>query len=521
MDEEDWEEDGGDDEVEEMQAGHGTHVAGIVYARGIREQDGAVESMRQKYRQASENWHRFLGFEVEGPQVGRKRKRAGWEDDQEHARQDRVKRLKQMDIRVELKGMMNRPEAECRGNQRVIMEAIVRGEKRVLAIMPTGGGKSVLFMLPALCGVGGVTIVVVPLIALQQDLQRRCQEAGIDCHEWNRHSPPDHARIVLVTPESAIGEDCTRFMNRLKGQQRLDRIVIDECHVVLNEQRDFRPRLQELGELNKAQVPMVMLTATLPVEEEARFMERMWVRREEVKMFRESTTRKNIRYVTYRVRAQTSRKQEEEVRRMMEEKRDRLTEGEKMVVYSSRVEDCQSLAESLGCEAYFHEQDDKGGIFERFAGDERSNTIVATSAFGMGIDVPHMRYVIHVSEPRTLFDYSQESGRAGRDGLRSEAVVVCGRMKGQSHEKSGGRDVQRRLVEGYLQARCKRVVLDGYLDRREDREGCAEGEEQCEGCRMDREGGDMEAFHEQPTFHEHEYEHPSPPASETTATGVS
>lgn len=76
-----------------------------------------------------------------------------------------------------------------------------------------------------------------------------------------------------------------------------------------------------------------------------------------------------------------------------------------MVVYSSRVQDCQTLAEILECKAYFHDATDKAGIFQRFAG-EGYNTIVATSAFGIGIDVPHIRTVIHVSEPRSLFDYS-------------------------------------------------------------------------------------------------------------------
>ena len=98
---------------------------------------------------------------------------------------------------------------------------------------------------------------------------------GIDCREWNRRSPPDDARMVLVTPEFARSENFIRFMNRIRGQERLDRIVIDECHVVLNDQRDFRPRLQKLGELNRAQVPMVILTATLPPIKEQRFMKRM------------------------------------------------------------------------------------------------------------------------------------------------------------------------------------------------------------------------------------------------------
>ena len=326
-------------------------------------------------------------------------------------------------------------------------------------------------------------------IALCQDLRRRCEEIGIDCQEWNRRRPPDDVRIVLVTPEGARSEEFIRFMNRIRGQERLDRIVIDECHVVLNEQEDFRPRLQELGELNRAQVPMVMLTATLPPADEDRFMKRMWMQSGDVQIFQATTTRRNIQYRTYRIRGRTLRDQEEELLQVINRARASLAGEEKLVIYSGQVEDCKSLAETIGCEAYFHNAEDKKGTFHRFANEKRYDTIVATSAFGTGIDIPHIRWVIHIGEPRTLFDYSQESGRAGRDGKMSQVMVIRDRMKGQSHEKSHI-GVNRQLVERYLDAACKRVVLDGYLDGRKDREGCESGEERCEGCGIEAEAED-------------------------------
>lgn len=100
--------------------------------------------------------------------------------------------------------------------------------------MPTGGGKSLLFMLPAWAEQGGTTVVVIPLIALRGDMMRRCKSLGILCAAWEGRCPPDAAVIVLVTPESAVGEEFATFLNRLRVTRQLDCIVIDECYIVLN-----------------------------------------------------------------------------------------------------------------------------------------------------------------------------------------------------------------------------------------------------------------------------------------------
>ena len=92
------------------------------------------------------------------------------------------------------------------------------------------------------------------------------------------------------------------------------------------------------------------------------------------------------------------------MRRLIERKQARLQKGKKIVVYNNQVEDCKGLAESFGCEAYFHDIKDKNRIFRRF--QDKEPLIIATNAFRMGINMPHIRFVVHVSEPRTLFDYS-------------------------------------------------------------------------------------------------------------------
>ena len=114
------------------------------------------------------------------------------------------------------------------------MRAIIHGDEAfVLAIMPTGGGKSLLFMLPAAASRDGVTVVIVPMVALRQDMCERSNEMGIPCAEWDGKRPPYHARIILATPESAVTPAFGRFIEEKKRSHQLERIVIDECHMIL------------------------------------------------------------------------------------------------------------------------------------------------------------------------------------------------------------------------------------------------------------------------------------------------
>ncbi|KAI2475473.1 ATP-dependent DNA helicase Q5 [Pyrenophora tritici-repentis] len=145
-----WAEEQAGDSIADEQAGHTSHVAGLVYARGIMEQSGAVADRRQQFRASSTDWHRFLGFQagVDDQRRSSKRKRAPFESEADEARVDRWQRLRKMDARAQLKRMMGE-KAEFRGVQEAAIKAITAGESPVVAVMPTGAGKSLLFMLPA------------------------------------------------------------------------------------------------------------------------------------------------------------------------------------------------------------------------------------------------------------------------------------------------------------------------------------------------------------------------------------
>jgi hypothetical protein len=173
-----------ENEITAEQTGHTSHIEGMIYARGIMERDGEVASKRQRFREASVMWHRFLGFTSKPPPdmmvAGEKRKRAPFEEEYEEGRIDRWKRLRATDIHEALKQVMGE-QTQFRGVQERAMRAIMTGESPVVAVMGTGGGESLLFMLPAFCSGGGLSVVVVPLIALRQDMQTRCEQMGIAC----------------------------------------------------------------------------------------------------------------------------------------------------------------------------------------------------------------------------------------------------------------------------------------------------------------------------------------------------
>ncbi|KAK3046026.1 hypothetical protein LTR09_012463 [Extremus antarcticus] len=295
---EEWEKENGAGSAADEQATHSPHIAGLIYARDSIEMSSTTSDRRRQFRAVSTDWHRFLGFEsacIKDEKTDLKRKRCPFEDDAHDERMERRVRLQRMNTYAELQRMMQR-EVSFRSAQAEAMQAVQRGDSPIVAVMPTGAGKSVLFMLPAWTEPGGVTIVVVPLKALQKDMVHRCERLGIRCAVWTGRNQPDSASIVLVTPGEATSEEFGTFVSRIRQTRQLDRIVVDECHVILNNQLGFQKHLQQLGKLAFAETQMVLLTATLPPTDEDDLFDQMYWSREEVRLIQGSTVRANIQY---------------------------------------------------------------------------------------------------------------------------------------------------------------------------------------------------------------------------------
>jgi superfamily II DNA helicase RecQ len=486
----------------DTQAGHESLTAGLVYGRLIMEGSFETNERRLNFRHISEEWHRLLGFRsamgVFGDVLrpGHKRKNPSIHHEALRELQlARWKTLRRVDIDRELCRLYGQG-ARFRGKQRQAVASIMQNKSPIFVVMGTGQGKSLCFMLPAASCAGGITLVVVPLVSLLGDMMVRCEQLGIASAEWRTDRAPGNVSVVFVTPESALTKRFLDYVEALRVTARLDRVVIDECHTVLEGTPAFRPRLRELGRLALVGVQMVFLTATLPPLREADLFKLTNTRPEDVEMIRMKTTRKNVAYSVVSVPLGGGGQDGDErmttaVLATVKEKLEEHAWPAKIIVYTQRVEATAQLAERLGCDAYHREVDTRDGKAERLRiwrqGIRRDQpgegrVIVATNALGLGIDVADIRVVIHVGMPRSMEEYAQQSGRAGRDGERSEAIVLSIDL-GSRKWRDKVLVWENGTVDDYMGGRtCRRVVMDYMMDGRNDRTSCEAGEEMCDVC---------------------------------------
>ena len=362
-----------------------------------------------------------------------------------------------------------------RGPQQAIIDTLVGGED-ALVLMPTGGGKSLCYQIPALLR-DGVGIVISPLIALMQDQVEALRQLGVraaflnssleagEAFDVERQLRAGELDLLYVAPERLL---TGRFLDLL-AQARIALFAIDEAHCVSQWGHDFRPEYRQLDVLHERwpEVPRIALTATADPRTREEIAERLGL--VQAQRFVSSFDRPNIRY---RVEAkQNGRKQ---LLAFLDRHRD-----ESGIVYCLSRKGVDATAEML-CDEGVNALPYHAGMpaAERAAHQRRflredGIVMVATIAFGMGIDKPDVRFVAHMNLPKSVEGYYQETGRAGRDGEPAEAWLCYGLqdvvLLSQMIQQGEAGEERKRIERGKLDAllgfaestRCRRGLLLG------------------------------------------------------------
>jgi hypothetical protein len=490
------------------QAARGPRLGNQVYGGTVNFNNGLTDAGLQQYLKASKLWHTLCR-----PRTGQRSSSLAHTRRPSSIDMPLTKRVALHRVTPRHRRCWNLSEAQAAlqrlypvegaasfrsESQKQLIESIIMNHAEVVGVLATGEGKSLAFMLPSLLPRSATTVVIIPLVALRQDMVRRCEEAGVPYAVWDEHT---HERDLTGCPLLfAAVENLTQhsrlrgLLGRLDAAECLDRVVFDECHLVLTTSH-YRPKMRLMKYLRGLRCQFVLLSATLPPLMMKDFEEALLL--EHPTVVRSRTFRRDI---FYRIKRQSTRKKGQSFMDYMAHGISFVVnaiaheEAARVIVYVNERQQADELAALVGGLVYYSDSgstEEKAAILQSWQSREH-RVIVATSAFGMGVDYHAVRAVIHMGAPRDAIGFIQEVGRLGRDGGGGTSWVILPTSWQPFPEGNLAQGITvmpaplaQKVMGVYLgECRCLHAVLSRFQDGAEEMQYCtaAKVEERCTMC---------------------------------------